>query len=180
LSVVRTEIVDLVVLQAREVTDGRGTVREFYRESAFVEAGLTSLGPWVQLNLTETRQGAVRGLHGEAMTKLVGVAAGQAFGVYVDGRRSSPTFGRVVTVDLTVGVQVLVPAGVCNGFQAVSPGVTQYLYGFTSEWTPGMAGVSITPLDEDLGIAWPIPLDTGDPTQVSAKDVAAPRLSALR
>lgn len=26
-----------------------------------------------------------------------------------------------------VGVQVLVPAGVCNGFQAVSAGVTQYL-----------------------------------------------------
>lgn len=79
-----------------------------------------------------------------------------------------------------VGVQVLVPAGVCNGFQAVSAGVTQYLYGFTSEWTPGMAGTSITPLDEDLAIAWPIPLDAGDPTQVSPKDVAAPRLSALR
>lgn len=43
-----------------------------------------------------------------------------------------------------------------------------------------MAGTSITPLDEDLAIAWPIPLDAGDPTQVSPKDVAAPRLSALR
>ncbi len=43
-----------------------------------------------------------------------------------------------------------------------------------------MAGVSITPLDEDLAIVWPIPLDAGDPAQVSAKDAAAPRLSALR
>jgi len=114
------------------------------------------------------------------MTKLVGVAAGRAFGACVDARRSSPTFGRVVTVDLAVGVQVLVPAGVCNGFQAVSPGGTQYLYGFTTEWTPGMAGTSITPLDEFLGIGWPIPLDAADPTHVSAKDATAPRLSDLR
>jgi len=54
-SVVPTAIIDLLVLRAKEVTDGRRTVREFYRESALVEAGLTSLEPWVQLNLTETR-----------------------------------------------------------------------------------------------------------------------------
>lgn len=175
-----TGIEGLKVLRMKAVTDDRGTVREFYRESAFVEAGLGSLGPWVQMNVTGTARGAVRGLHGEAMTKLVAVAAGEAFGVYVDTRRASASFGRVVTVALSPGVQVLVPSGVCNGFQATAPGITQYLYGFTAEWVPGMPGTSLTPLDPDLGITWPIPIDPHDPAKVSAKDAAAPRLRDLR
>lgn len=179
-TVSRTEVDGLWVLTMKQVTDDRGTVREFYRESAFSQAGLPSLGPWVQVNLTATSRGAVRGLHGEAMNKLVGVAAGEAFGAYVDTRADSGTFGAVVTVTLTPGVQVLVPAGVCNGFQATADGVTQYLYAFTSEWTPGMAGTALTPLDPELGISWPIPLDADDRAQVSAKDAAAPTLANLR
>jgi len=77
-------------------------------------------------------------------------------------------------------VQVLVPPGVCNGFQSVSPGVTQYLYGFTAEWVPGMPGTALTPLDPELGLAWPIPVDPADRAQVSAKDFAAPRLADVR
>jgi len=175
-----TEVDGLWVLQTKQVTDDRGTVREFYRESAFVAAGLASLGPWVQVNLTETAQGAVRGLHGESMTKLVGVASGAAFGVYVDTRPASVTFGRIITVDLRPGVQVLVPPGVCNGFQPTSAGITQYLYAFTAEWVPGMAGTALTPLDPELAIDWPIPLNADDRAQVSAKDAAAPRLADLR
>lgn len=180
LAVEKTDVDGLTVLQMKAVTDDRGTVREFYRESAFIAAGLSSLGPWVQVNVTETVRGAVRGLHGEAMTKLVAVAAGEAFGVYVDTRPTSATFGTVVTVALKLGVQVLVPAGVCNGFQAVGPGVTQYLYGFSAEWTPGMAGTSLTPLDPDLAIGWPIPIDPGNAAQISAKDASARCLSQLR
>ena len=55
LSASRTAIDDLWVISMKEVTDERGTVREFYRESAFRDAGLPSLGPWVQVNVTETR-----------------------------------------------------------------------------------------------------------------------------
>src|SRR5687768_7473057 len=126
----------------KQVTDERGTVREFYRESAFLAAGLPSLGPWLQVNVTETLQGGLRGLHGEDMDKLVAVVAGEAFGAYVDTRAGSPTFGSVVTATLVPGSQVLVPRGVANGFQATAIGATQYLYCFDEEWTPGMAGVA--------------------------------------
>ena len=132
-----TDIEGLVVITMKQVTDERGTVREFYRESAFVAAGLPSLGPWLQVNATETRQGGLRGLHAEDMHKLVAVVAGEAFGAYVDTRRESSTFGKVVTVTLTPGTQVLVPRGVANGFQAVAEGTTQYLYCFDQEWAPG-------------------------------------------
>jgi dTDP-4-dehydrorhamnose 3,5-epimerase len=85
----------------------------------------------------------------------------------------------VVTVELAPGTQVLVPAGVCNGFQSVSEQGTQYLYCFTEEWRPGMAGIAYTPLDEGLEFHWPVPIDPADPAQISAKDAGAPRFSEL-
>ena len=165
-AVVGTEIDGLVVITLKQIADERGTVREFHRASD------ESWGPWSQVNVTETKRGALRGLHGEDMTKLVGVVAGEAFGAYVDARSASPTRGKVVTVALEVGTQVLVPAGVCNGFQALVDG-TQYLYCFDAEWMPGMAGTAINPLDPALGINWPIPLEPG---MLSEKDAAAPPL----
>lgn len=178
LEVQGTAIADLHVLIMKQVTDERGTVREFYRESAFVEAGLPSLGAWVQVNVTESRRGAVRGMHGEDMTKLVAVVAGRAHGAYVDARPESATHGTVVQVPLEVGTQVLVPPGVCNGFQALEDG-TQFLYCFDVEWTPGMPGVACSPIDPALGIAWPLPIDPDDEAQLSAKDRSAPTFAEL-
>jgi dTDP-4-dehydrorhamnose 3,5-epimerase len=174
-----TEIEGLLLLTMKQAHDERGVVREFYRESAITEAALPALGPWRQVNVTYTRQGAVRGIHAEAMVKLVAVVAGEAFAAYVDLRPRSDTYGKVVTTILGPGTQVLVPSGVGNGFQALSEGGCQYLYCFDAEWVPGMAGVACTPLDPTLAIGWPLPIDPDDPSQVSAKDRDAPRFSDL-
>jgi dTDP-4-dehydrorhamnose 3,5-epimerase len=175
-SVEPTEIPGLTVLRMKQITDERGTVREFFRQSAMAEAGL-QVGPWQQLNITETRPGAIRGLHGEAMTKLVAIVSGSGFGAYVDTRADSPARGKVVTVDLTVGIQVLVPAGVGNGFQVTSATPAQYLYCFDREWVPGMSGTAVHPLDPALGIAWPVDIDPTDRSLLSAKDAAQPTLA---
>jgi dTDP-4-dehydrorhamnose 3,5-epimerase len=168
-----TAIDGLWQLRTKSITDDRGTVREFFRTSGFAAAGVDVPERWQQINLTYSRQGALRGLHGEGMTKLVGVASGEAFGAYLDARNESPSRGRVVTVALTVGVQLLVPPGVCNGFQAVSEPGCQYLYCFDTEWTPQLPGVAVNPLDPALGIRWPLaPI-------VSAKDSAAPAFAEL-
>lgn len=166
------QIAGLWIIQMRQVSDGRGTVREFYRESAFQAAGLPSFGAVVQINVTETNYGAVRGLHAEAMNKLVAVATGGAFGAYLDLRPDSATYGRVETVQLLPGTQVLVPSGVANGFQATAPGVTQYLYAFNTEWQPGMPGKAANPLDAGINIEWPVPIDRENRAQISEKDAA--------
>ncbi len=171
----RTDIDGLLVIRMRQVGDERGTIRELFRTSAFADAGIAA-GPWLQVNATETNQGAIRGLHGEAMTKLVAIVHGEALGAYVDVRAGSSSRGKVVTVPLAKGTQVLVPAGVCNGFQSISPGTSQYLYCFDAEWVPGMPGLAVNPLDPDLGIVWPLPVDVTDRAQLSAKDAALPRL----
>jgi dTDP-4-dehydrorhamnose 3,5-epimerase len=177
-TVERTAIDGLVVIRMKQVTDARGTVRELFRWSALAEAGF-EVGPWRQINVTETRRGAIRGLHGEHMTKLVAVVSGEAFGAYIDARPHSVTQGRVFTVPLTLGTQVLVPPGVCNGFQSVSVEPTQYVYCFDREWTPGMEGVAIHPLDPALAIPWPIAIDPTDPAMLSPKDAAQPALSTV-
>lgn len=168
-----TGIAGLWELRAKSITDSRGTVRELFRTSGFTAAGVVVPDRWAQVNLTHTYRGGLRGLHGEAMTKLVGVACGEAFGAYLDARRGSPTRGRVVTVALTVGVQVIVPPGVCNGFQAVSQDGCQYLYCFDTEWSPQLPGVAVNPLDPALGIRWPL-----EPI-LSDKDRAAPPFGDL-
>ena len=173
-----SNIEGLKVISAKMVTDDRGTVRELFRGSVYAEVLPDSITGWKQINLTRTKTGAVRGLHGEAMNKLVTVAYGSVFGAYVDTRPDSKTFGAVQTVHITPGVQVFVPQGVCNGFQALED--TEYLYFFDNEWAPGMPGTALCPLDPELDINWPIAIDTNDLNQISEKDSKAPTLAQLR
>ena len=153
-----TAIDGLLLLTMKQVSDERGTVREFYRESAIAGAGPAGARPVAAGERHRTRGRArCAGMHAEEMVKLVAVVAGEAFAAYVDLRPESGTYGKVVTVTLRPGDQVLVPKGVGNGFQATSDGGCQYLYCFDDEWAPGMAGVACTPLDPALGIDWPAP-----------------------
>ncbi|MCP0885766.1 dTDP-4-dehydrorhamnose 3,5-epimerase [Ligilactobacillus sp. WILCCON 0076] len=178
ISTTASRIEGLQVINAKMVTDDRGTVRELYRQSSYSNFLPNTVSAWGQVNLTRTNRGAVRGLHGEAMSKLVTVAFGSAFGVYVDTRPNSKTRGAVVTVHLTPGIQVFVPQGVCNGFQALDDN-TEYLYFFDNEWVPGMPGIALCPLDSELDIAWPIHIDPNNLEQISAKDASAPNLKDI-
>jgi len=173
------DIADLLVITLKQISDERGTIRELFRRSAFEAAGVGPLDAFSQINVTETRHGAIRGMHAEQMNKLSTVAAGEAFGAYLDVRPDSATFGQVATVDLRPGVQVFVPSGVANGFQSLTES-SQYVYCFDQEWQPGMPGMSCNPLDPALGIAWPIRIDADDPSQLSAKDRSAPLFAELK
>lgn len=82
--------------------------------------------------------------------------------MYVDTRPDSKTFGAVETVHITPGIQVFVPQGVCNGFQALEE------------------GTALTPLDNELGIEWPIPIEKDNREQLSEKDAKAPTLRKLK
>jgi dTDP-4-dehydrorhamnose 3,5-epimerase len=169
-----TTIDGLTVIHVHSVTEPRGEVRELFRQSRYAAEVPGGPAPWSQINLSATKRGAVRGLHAEDMNKLVTVAAGRVFAVFLDTRPGSATRGVVATHELVPGIEVFVPRGVCNGFQALEN--SEYLYFFDAEWVPGMAGTSVTPLDPELGIAWPIEVDPDDRSQVSEKDATAPTL----
>jgi dTDP-4-dehydrorhamnose 3,5-epimerase len=167
----RGAIDGLLVVEVKQVDDARGTVRELFRRSAFEQVGI-AVAAFQQINLSRTKQGAIRGMHAEDMDKLLTLAYGRALGVYVDLRDDSPTRGQVETRDLEPGVQVFLPRGVANGFQALTSEV-EYLYCFDREWQPGMPGKAVTPLDPALGVAW------HEPMIVSDKDRNAPTLAEV-
>jgi dTDP-4-dehydrorhamnose 3,5-epimerase len=173
-----TAIDGLLVIRTKHITDERGTVREIYRDSVFSGLGEGSIQANRQVNLTSTRRGAIRGLHGEEATKLIGLAAGRAFGAYLDARPLSASSGTLLTLELEPGTQVLVPRGVCNGFQALTDDCL-YLYCFDTEWQPGMPGVSVNPLDPGLTIPWPLTIDREDRSLLSEKDASLPNFSDL-
>lgn len=171
-----TGIGGLVVVTLKQASDGRGVVREFYRRSDAGSAGSFEIA---QVNVTRTHRGAIRGFHGGTMRKLVGVVAGEAFGAYVDVRSGSDTFGAVETVRLQPGVQVVVPAGVLNGFQCVSEEGCEYLYAFDVEWSPASSSLGVHPLDPDLGVDWPLSIDPTDRSLLSEQDASLPFLRQM-
>lgn len=164
-------IPDLIRTTMHSTSDHRGTITEFHRASADCElfpAGVS------QINVTRNRRGTVRGLHGEAMAKIVTVVSGEAFGFYADCREHSPTFGAVCSTLLRPGTRIRIPEGVCNGFQAVSTEDLHYLYGFSVEWSQEMPALSFTPYDPGLGLTFPVPLEEA---LISDRDRDAGRFS---
>jgi dTDP-4-dehydrorhamnose 3,5-epimerase len=151
-----TKIEGLWTTELKQITDTRGTVREAYRESEFVAAGLPSLGTRPQTNATETVKGGLRGIHGEFAHKLVSVVVGEVYAVILDLRPESPTAGEWLDFPLGQGAGLFVSSGLGNSFQSVSDEPSQYLYLFAEEWRPGMPGVHVSPLDPALGIDWPL------------------------
>ena len=149
--------------------DARGFFMESWNERAFSEAGIT--GRFVQDNHSRSAEGVLRGLHyqiKQAQGKLVRVIAGEIFDVAVDIRKSSPTFGRALTIMLSAeNKQMLwVPAGFAHGFYVTSD-YAEVIYKTTDFYAPEHECV-LAWNDPALDIRWPL---QGDPV-LAARDVA--------
>ncbi len=147
---------------------------ESFNQRAFDEAVGRHV-EFVQDNHSRSAKGVLRGLHYQlpphAQGKLVRVVHGCVFDVAVDVRRSSPTFGRWVGVELSAENrrQLWIPPGLAHGFVTVSDSA-DFLYK-TTDYYAVTAEACIHYGDPTLAIAWP---DAG-PTCVSAKDAAGLR-----
>lgn len=159
--------------------DDRGFFSETFREEQFREAGLPSL--FVQDNHSLSRaKGVLRGLHYQlpprAQDKLVRVVRGAILDVAVDIRRSSPSFGRWVSREVSAEAwnQVLVPKGFAHGFLTLEPN-TEVLYKVSAPYS-AEHDRGIRWDDPAIGINWPL---GGAEPVLSAKDATAPSLSEI-
>ena len=115
---------------------------------------------FVQDNESKSSYGVLRGLHyqrGEhAQAKLVRVISGRVLDVAVDLRKSSPTFGRHVMVELSGDNkrQLFIPRGFAHGFLVLSQEAV-FAYKVDNVYAP-QAEASIRWDDETVGISWPI------------------------
>jgi dTDP-4-dehydrorhamnose 3,5-epimerase len=149
-------------------SDERGAFMETYNLRQMTEAGLPS--NWVQDNFSISKKNVVRGIHYQVTQpqgKLVRVTHGAVWDVVVDLRRSSPTFGRHVSAELSGenGRMMWIPVGFGHGFVVLSE-QAGFAYKVTDYYSP--AGErTIAWNDPDLAIPWPV---TAENAIVSEKD----------
>ena len=169
MNIIKTEIPDVLIIEPKVFGDERGFFYESYNERVWQEAtGLKTR--FVQDNHSRSVKGVLRGLHyqiKQPQGKLVRCVAGEVFDVAVDIRRSSPTFGKWVGVNLSAENkrQFWVPEGFAHGFLVLSE-VAEFLYKATDYYAPEHERCIIWD-DADLAIEWPL---SGEPT-LSAKDL---------
>jgi dTDP-4-dehydrorhamnose 3,5-epimerase len=97
------------------------------------------------------------------------------FDVAVDIRRSSPTFGQWIAVELSAENHTMlwVPEGFAHGYLTLSDH-TDVVYKSTAFWAP-LLERSILWNDAHLGISWPFSDDVRP--MLSTKDAQAPRFA---
>jgi dTDP-4-dehydrorhamnose 3,5-epimerase len=176
MQVEETAIPAVKIVTPKKHGDVRGFFSEVYNRADWDKAGLELT--FVQDNHSfSAAVGTLRGLHFQtppfAQGKLVRCTRGRILDVAVDIRRSSPTFGQHVAVELSAENwrQLLVPIGFAHAFITLEPDV-EVLYKTTAAYSAANdRGVAWD--DPAIGIAWPAL--SGGPV-LSDKDRRLPRL----
>jgi dTDP-4-dehydrorhamnose 3,5-epimerase len=166
----------LLVLKPKVFADARGHFFESFRDDFFRNAGINA--KFVQDNQSLSNKGIVRGLHFQkephAQGKLVRVVAGSVLDVAVDIRKSSPTYGKCFSIELSAVnfLSVYIPPGFAHGFATLQD-ETIFQYKCTDYYHPESEG----------GILWNSPglnIDWGfeDPV-ISDKDGKHPEFAVF-
>ena len=171
----KTAIEGVYIIEPRVFNDARGYFFEAWKKEEFEQ----NVGKveFVQDNESKSSYGVLRGLHyqkGDAsQAKLVRVIKGKVLDVAVDIRKSSPTFGKYVMVELSDENkrQFFIPRGFAHGFLVLSDEAI-FTYKVDNPYAP-QADAGIRWNDPDVGIEWPI--DPKD-VQTSEKDLKQPFL----
>ena len=175
MNVIKTEVLDVVILEPRVFGDNRGWFMESWSQQKMEDAGL--FYQFVQDNHSfSAKKGVLRGLHfqkGEAaQAKLVRCARGAVLDVAVDMRVGSPTYKKWVAVELSAENkrQLLIPRGCLHGFVTLTDDV-EFLYKADNYYCPE-ADRNILWNDPEIGVDWGI-----EHPILSEKDANAPTLA---
>lgn len=179
LDVIPQSLSGVMMIRSKRYPDPRGYFAETYVRRDFALAGIGQ--EFIQDNQSgSSARGTVRGLHFQippfAQAKLVRVLRGRILDVVVDLRRSSPSYGRHLSIELgaDTGDNLYVPKGFAHGFCTLVAD-TEVLYKVDAVYSAEHdRGVNWA--DPALGIAWPV---SQADAVLSAKDAALPTLRDL-
>lgn len=132
-----TAIPDLLIIEPRIFGDDRGFFFESYNRRKFAEVIGRDVD-FVQDNHSKSSKNVLRGLHYQIQHpqgKLVRVTQGAVLDVAVDIRKSSPTFGQHVALELSDKNKRMlwIPEGFAHGFVVLSD-TAEFLYKTTDYW----------------------------------------------
>lgn len=176
MKVTTTGIQGLMLFTPTPFRDERGFFSRTFDADVVRAAGLDPNG-FPQDSMSRSAKGVIRGLHlrtGGGEAKLVRCSYGSIFDVVIDLRRSSPTYLKWESFELSGELprSIYVPAGCAHGFQALTdPADTQYRIDKVHDPAEDL---TIAYDDPQLRIPWPLPA-----AAMSAKDRAAPSLAVL-
>ena len=169
-------IPEVVLIEPAIHSDNRGYFVETFRQDVFEEE-LGFQVSFIQDNESKSTKGVLRGLHYQlppyTQAKLARVIKGSVLDIAVDIRKSSPTFGQHVSVELTEENkhQLFVPHGFAHGFVVLSDSAT-FAYKVDNYYAPEHdRGIAFD--DVKLGIDWRLALEK---LQLSDKDKVHPNL----
>jgi dTDP-4-dehydrorhamnose 3,5-epimerase len=150
-------IPDVFVIEPNVFGDDRGFFYESFNHAKFDEA-VGKKYNFVQDNHSRSVKNVLRGLHYQIQQpqgKLVRCVQGVVFDVAVDIRKSSPTFGQYVGIELSAENKKMfwVPPGFAHGFVVLSD-TAEFLYKTTDYYAPAFER-SILWNDPDIAIEWP-------------------------
>lgn len=170
-------VADSWVCSPQAHADPRGTFLEWFRADVLHDVTGRRF-EIAQANHSISRRGVVRGIHCAAVppgqSKVVYCPSGAVLDVVVDLRVGSPTFGAVdsVVLDAVERRVVVVSEGLGHAFCALRDD-SSVAYLVSTVYQPG-AEFSVSPLDPDLALPWPV--DLGE-LELSEKDRSAPGLA---
>ena len=174
---IKQKIPGIVLIKPTIHGDDRGYFIETFRQDLFEEFVGYKVN-FIQDNESKSARGVLRGLHYQlppcTQAKLVRVIEGIVLDVAVDIRKSSPTFGQHIAVELTGENkhQLFVPHGFAHGFVVLSDSAT-FAYKVDNYYAPDHdRGIAFD--DVRLNIDWQLPLAK---LQLSDKDKIHPNLS---
>jgi len=136
---IQTAIKDLLIIEPKVFGDDRGFFFESYNQRNF--AALIGCDvAFVQDNHSRSVKNVLRGLHYQIQHpqgKLVRVVQGAVLDVAVDIRKSSPTFGQYVALELSAENKRMlwIPEGFAHGFAVLSD-TAEFLYKTTDYYHP--------------------------------------------
>jgi dTDP-4-dehydrorhamnose 3,5-epimerase len=157
MKVIATSIAEIKILEPIVFGDDRGFFIESWNSATFKAVGIDA--QFVQDNHSRSMRGVLRGLHYQikhAQGKLIRVVTGSAFDVVVDIRKTSPSFGKSVSVELSAKNKRMlwVPPGFAHGFLCLEDG-TDFLYKCTDFYAPEHEKTLLWN-DPALRIDWPL------------------------
>ncbi|EOG1934487.1 dTDP-4-dehydrorhamnose 3,5-epimerase [Providencia stuartii] len=157
MKIIPTEIPDVLIIEPKIFEDERGFFFESFNQKQFDEAVGYPVN-FVQDNHSKSVKGVLRGLHYQeepyAQGKLVRCIVGEVFDVAVDIRKSSPTFGKWIGVNLSAENkrQLWIPEGFAHGFLVLSENA-EFVYKTTKFYNPKSEN-TILWNDNKLSINW--------------------------
>ena len=167
----------VILIEPTLYGDNRGYFIETHRQDLLEEA-LGYKVNFVQDNDSKSSKGVLRGLHYQippyTQAKLVRAIEGSVLDIVVDIRKSSPTFGQHVAIELTAENQhqIFIPQGFAHGFIVLSDSAT-FSYKVDNYYSPEHErGIAFD--DKNLAINWRMPQED---IELSNKDKAHPSLS---